>query len=550
MSDMPNTTFLGIDLGTFSIKMAHTNKQASPPGAREPEFFRGKNNDRVILSSVLVGSDGKYLELGQDILRHRSYLMEGVRILNNLVGMASIGDSLPLEWTCHELTNLVRREFNVSQGQPLPIDVTTVVSLPPNVEPGSPDAHILCSVLEKAGFPRIQTLSAPLAVIQAMRFGGRLSPSDSSQHILVIDLGARSSSMTHVCLDPSSVNPELVNTSGLQWSGSQVDTLIFEKTILKQFWQSSTVPSSSEADRLRFVAQLLKQSAFAKIKKGNQKEEIFTHEKNVNDPVSLRLENFINSSDYQQLISDLRLLLGQTLEQVFAGIDFQKVIICGGGANFPGVPEMLAQIWEPEKIILPSDPELQAARGAALALTGFQPQEQPQQQEEAVSLVKVENIPTSVTSPSVEEKEQSTRPPVSKAEVLRKLNAVHNASRKSLMIYVVIGTVVALLVSFLPCVSWPFLMIVEIVMFYRLTRNYNYSVSDSIFLFLCLGLFGMSIILTIAVGVIVELFPIINIALKPILAALIIWGMGEGAIWALDKQSAKDNYRNIIQVVL
>jgi hypothetical protein len=58
----------------------------------------------------------------------------------------------------------------------------------------------------------------------------------------------------------------------------------------------------------------------------------------------------------------------------------------------------------------------------------------------------------------------------------------------------------------------------------------------------------ISLILSVVVGLVVEAMPVINIALKPIIAALVIWGLGYGAIYALDQQSARDNYQNIVRV--
>ena len=122
---------------------------------------------------------------------------------------------------------------------------------------------------------------------------------------------------------------------------------------------------------------------------------------------------------------------------------------------------------------------------------------------------------------------------------------VHPAARSIILTCSLLGAGIALLVAPIPFASWPGLMIIEISMVYALTRLYNYPISIFTWVILVGGLLGLSAVVSLVMSALLEVLVLINLVLKPIVAAAIIWGLGELVILVLDRQSVKSGHTSL-----
>jgi len=115
----------------------------------------------------------------------------------------------------------------------------------------------------------------------------------------------------------------------------------------------------------------------------------------------------------------------------------------------------------------------------------------------------------------------------------------HTTARKTIFWCVVVGTVTALLLSPIPCASWPVLMAIEVYMLISIVKLYDYELDGKLLLIIFGLLLGISAVLSFVVGDLISLLTAMLFApvVKPIVAALVIWGLGEGAIYVLDRHA-------------
>jgi len=113
----------------------------------------------------------------------------------------------------------------------------------------------------------------------------------------------------------------------------------------------------------------------------------------------------------------------------------------------------------------------------------------------------------------------------------------HSTARNTIFWCVVAGTIIAFLLSPIPCASWPVLMAIEIYMLVRIVKLYDYELDGKLMLTIFGLLLGISAVLSFVVGDLIALLTAMLFApvVKPIVAALVIWGLGEGAIYILDR---------------
>ena len=120
----------------------------------------------------------------------------------------------------------------------------------------------------------------------------------------------------------------------------------------------------------------------------------------------------------------------------------------------------------------------------------------------------------------------------------------HKLARQLILWCALGGAGIALLVSPIPGASWPFLMGLEIFMFLRIAVSYyGYKITSSTVILLVIGLLVISTILTLVVGELIgTLAWMIGMGwlIKSVVAGLVVWGLGEGAIYVLDKIAASE----------
>jgi hypothetical protein len=112
----------------------------------------------------------------------------------------------------------------------------------------------------------------------------------------------------------------------------------------------------------------------------------------------------------------------------------------------------------------------------------------------------------------------------------------YNKSRKLILWCALIGAAIALVLSPIPGISWPFLTALEIFMFIRLATNCGFKLSNGKILLLILALVAISAVLTLVfgffLGSLAWLFGL-GWLVKMVVAGLVVWGLGEAAIYIL-----------------
>ena len=122
---------------------------------------------------------------------------------------------------------------------------------------------------------------------------------------------------------------------------------------------------------------------------------------------------------------------------------------------------------------------------------------------------------------------------------LKQLIEIHKKARQLILWCTIAGAAIALLLSPIPGASAPFLIGLEIFMFLKIANAYvGYKIEKSTIILVAIGLVVMSTILTILIGDILGTIAWavgLGWLVKMAVAAVVIWGLGEGAIYILDK---------------
>lgn len=492
---MSEQYFLGFDLGQGECRLCYTRPQDAPGrySPPKPVLISGSPDSSANLKDGLLLGDERAC---QSLTRQAQALLQGFleTVSATDAGIISaLTAGLPAGW-----------------GDRLDVQ------------------ERLARCLQAAGFPAPQLAPEAAAAVHAYRHAGRLSYRDEPQRWLVVDLGAQSTRLSLVAKDAA---PELCVEScrDLDWGGDLLDAALLDGVLLPRAWLHNTLPGQDERRALLPAARKLKERFCEQVNSGAASLLQPLRQDGLADAVELSREEFDSAAACGGLIERLRALLAAAAAD--PSLQAEAVLFTGGGAGWYFVRAIAAEIWEAARCHFPERPALPGALltagGLALHPTGFQ-----------AGLSQAEPPAAEPPAPQPEivtPRPQVVEPPRIVIPPPPDRSALYRQARKRMLVYVLIGSLFALLVSPIPGGSSAVLIFLEALMLYNLARLFKVHFDNIALLLGMGGLVVVSLLSKLLVIELLTLLPLLGWAIKPVVAALVMWALGEGGIALFDR---------------
>jgi hypothetical protein len=232
--------------------------------------------------------------------------------------------------------------------------------------------------------------------------------------------------------------------------------------------------------------------------------------------VELTREQFEASEVAGMLIQKLEdALIGVSNDPLFA--QAEQVMLIGGSANWYFALPMVEKIWKGCSVVTTDEPETAVSKGLALMVAGYKPNEYEPHSEEPEIVTGQVNMPP---------------PSPSQSDVLRQRRRAF--AEKQVWTYIWLGSAIAILLGAIPGVSPVVLIGLEIWMTYKIAKIYGVNLHGSMIILTGVGLLAMSIALKTGVEFVLTVFYFLCF-LKPLVAGIVIWILGQAAIWFFDR---------------
>ncbi|MBI3241803.1 MAG: Hsp70 family protein [Chloroflexi bacterium] len=527
---MALTKFIGLDLGNTYARLAYTSGMAGiqkPEDLTPPQLQVFGVHSRTYVESIAridtmppqtVDSEEviRLIEATSDILLcDRPMLGVEQHDLNSQRSITAIGATLAERLRTHfRVVGKLSNAFQISAG------------IPANWPANSQEAQLLAASLS-SGFGQVMLYPDALAAVLCMLYKENIQLLDQSQSWLVMDVGGATTRLTMVHKPLGDANLEIKKSLSLVWGGNHLDEQLYRDWWLPAYWKDANEP---DPNRRKAILLLLKELKESLSKTRNTVHSDF-HRLGLEEPIQLSTQIF--EGVCRPAIQEFYALLESNPVIELEKEPIERVVLIGGSAHWPFVLEATQQKWGRDKVFLPDQPDLAVVFGLSLAQSGFK----PPLTRVSESAVKIENTTDIGTVPSKEDgKPPPLLPPPVPPETLRQDRRAK--ARKTIRLMVLIGVGVALALVWLPFGSWPFLMAIEVYMMLEIAKSYGYKYTDGLIILLVIGLLALSIGLSTALAPFTEtLFCLV----KPVIAGLVIWGMGEGTIAILDWDSTRQH---------
>ena len=539
MMESSQQRFLGFYPGQTDLRLCYTRpnfEHSSGYSGPRPLTFDGGKSEGIPPLLELPGQE--CFDGGGDLLHHLT--------ASTILAQATLSAIEDPSWAVllQTLANRVGKLPAFSGVNLRDCSLTVASPANPAIEPK------LAAAIEAAGFPTPTFSSPAIAAVLDLLYMGWLPWAASQQSWLVIDSAAtetRFSLVEHPADSPARLS--LKCSLSLEWGGALYDQALLDGLLLPA-WQGMQPPSEEQKRSLLFLAAAIKQNYSQHI----PSVAVLNHNyEGLLSPLEL------NQDRFDELCEALNqrwweLLNGPELAAPEFG-HLDGIILVGGSANWKFVYQGIKNRWPGILCLRPDKPALSIARGLALAQTNFVPPEPASipKPEETPSPQVVEPEKINFQQPGLPgithaEKEETPNKsgwiPVgpkaggSKAFTKAELDAIHHDARKAIRIYVLIGATFALLVSWLPFAAWPVLLALEVHMFIKIASKYKQRLETNALWFLLGGLLLVSFLLSWVIAEAISFLSAYVAApiVKPLIAGLVIWGLGEGAIYILDQQ--------------
>jgi len=344
---------------------------------------------------------------------------------------------------------------------------------------------------------------------------------DGLQSWIVADFGGVSTRFSLIRKDSTSLKPIVADSFVGSWGGDELDRQLRDQWFLPSYDDQIAEAVKGCGAFLVLLMRNLKENL---IKDGTYADANY-RSLGIHDLVSLDKETFEDKAGYSN-----RIMLHDMLQNPRLTApeweEAELVLLVGGSTVWDVVLQEAHARWGTDRVILPKDPDLLVVRGLALASSGMG------LEPNALGL----NEPK-VEIPIVDPPPPTLPPGPSKAPTPNKV-ALRQKVHKMIGNYALGCAGVALVLAWLPFAAWPILMAIEVYMLLEVAKLYGYRYTNGLFISMTIGLLLASLALSFLLAPITES---ILCMVKPILAGLIAWGIGEGGVAILEWDSARQH---------
>ncbi len=431
-----------------------------------------------------------------------------------------------LAYLAQVFANDLKETFSVDQ---LASDAfVTAIGWPVAWEKDKIVANKIKAGLEPAGFTTSKGSDEPRAALYYSVYRDWVKfYRGQSKRVLIIDLAGTDTRLS-IFEQVDSDAPKLIKNQVIAWGGDALDWRLLNGWFLPQYWAGKNTLTDWQRQVLRFWVRDLKEIFSEHVKRGDQRASADFRELGLPKRVELSREQFESSDVAGSSIFSLEAFFSEARKDpLFAQVD--QILLIGGSANWYFVPAIVQKVWPGSTVSILDEPELAVAKGLALIAAGYK----PVISEQVIEAVMEPDVVIEIGDYSGAT--ISAPPPTPRPDptaTLRKQKRI--LAEKQVRPYILWGCVVAAVLAPIPGLAPVVLIAMEIWMTYQISKTYGANLNGSMIILTGVLLLAMSIGLKTAVEFVLTIFYILCF-LKPLVAGIVIWGLGQGAIWFFDR---------------
>ena len=384
---------------------------------------------------------------------------------------------------------------------------------------------MLKQIASDAGFPNVEAMLSPYAVINMHIFAGKqLFLESRSQKWLQIDMGAASTRF--YCLERAGIGQKILCQPLFTqaWGGRHIDEQLCQhfhhlvpSSTVETPWQTFLFIQHVRDYKEAFCQQMMADPSNA--------SQVYSH--------PLRLPSSSLAEDVPMTLTAFEDLcapyMGQ-FQQALANMDpfsvgIDGVILSGGGAGLPWARRLIEKWLGKQSPLFDDDFKAVGALGAALMRTNFPPPIKPE-----FSKVMPQPPDIVIRKPSPPKVDE---PPQMSMEEFKQ--NVHKRARDMAIWYAVGGAAFALLVSPIPGASSAVLVFLEAMMIYNISKLYHFPINPRIVVGGVVLLLSLSFGIKMVVELIIGWVPLLGWLVKTMVAGGVIYGLSEASLMLFDK---------------
>jgi uncharacterized protein (DUF697 family) len=369
-------------------------------------------------------------------------------------------------------------------------------------------------------FSQAELVPDAAAAILGASWASVLPVHDGPQSWIVVDAGGASIRISLVKKEDGSLKPIVVDSFVGTWGGDDIDRGLRDNWFLPTYGERINESVRGCGDLLELLMRDFKENL---IKGGFTRDEDYSA-LGIQEPVQLSMQAFeeqfgqVSRQQIREMLQDPHLLSN--------GWDAaESVLLVGGTTAWAAVEQEVKDRWPTNQVIqVTTEPDLLVVKGLVLASTDFYLKPNNVTLKQSPLPTEIIDAPPGVT------------PPPTPLQPKRDLQAVRQKVHKMVGYYALGCAAVALALAWLPFAAWPILMAIEVYMLLQVAKLYGYRYTNGLFISMTIVLLVASLVLSLLLAPITES---ILCVVKPVLAGLIAWGIGEGGIAILEWDSAR-----------
>jgi len=548
--------YLGLDAGRTGYRLYYTASDPETGRFYDPTPVTFGGDTQLSSLVVLKPANVQVFMKKGDLLRSASQLPVGITFEQNLKDL--LAENNPKANRCvRALVETFAKELKarLSITSFTPEAFTVTVGIPSDWSDQSDAAQNLVNAVKQVGFQDVQVYPDSAAAVLYGIFSGELPVSEQVQSWLVVDAAGSGTWFSVIEKKARSLDLQVREAFIVPWGGDQIDQALYDHLLISKNWTKPKPPNEMQRTALLVLARELKEKYS---KQAGQDVALNFRVDGIQDPIELTKPIFESEEVCQPLIKQFENILhDERLEAQPAFQEVERVLLVGGSAYWDFVRQLVKDRWGEGKCSIPKEPDRVIPKGLALVRTGFLPPEPKSDsgiiafgsetvvQNQSGSIKKFAPLPLPLTpspeSPLGGQKPIAAPQGVPNQDIRKTKEALHKQAWKIIIWCIVAGALFALIVSPIPCAAWPVLLFLEAYMFYAIAKLYGYKLTSGLLWTMLAGLLAISFVLSLAIGEVVSLLTgyLAVWIIKPLVAALIIWGLGASAIYILDRETFK-----------
>lgn len=521
---MTSKIYVGLDIGQNNAKVCYGTISGSP----KVLMFENQQYQMPVVTALNQSSE--VVSVGFDAYRMLADKHSSLTIQVDLKDRTLAGDQQALL----AFTELVKK---LSQQLAGVFDVRylndgefiTIIS--------DSESQSFKDIVNHAGFPNIIQTNHYEAAILCYGAEGLLTIyKNENCRVLVADFSDEYVRLAVLEWSPIEQKFSLLKEQNIPWQENKIDENLLETYILPST-ESDKPQTEEQRIILLHIARELKHELSAKFNRGSSHASFNTHSfgQGILRSHHIEISKVVFGNKIAvEPIKNLIQVLNRACKDEALFLDIDHVLLVGGAANWYFVQLIANDIWGKQKVLKIERPELAIAQGLVLFGANYRltPIDKPAPSEPII------DVKPTIITPIEEVDEGSEKITIEETATLSK------KAKTTIITAAFIGAIVSLILTLIviPGIASFLLIGLEFWMIRKISQIYDKKLTGGLQWFILIVLLLMSFAIKGAIEFLLTA-GVVTCIFKPIVSAIVIWGIGELAIYVF-KNDILNRYRS------